>query len=169
MAQERKRNRRQRRAEAATQPPPPSGRTLEIFSDPDHMRGDLQMANMIARRQGLRSRVIEAAYAAAEEALSDKQLSKHTKIRALPGIAAIIKADVDAERFETGRDETSINITQQTAVTVNDQGTSEEERTADDIASMAASILPPSAVYQHIGLQISRNGEANHSHESEPE
>jgi hypothetical protein len=160
-----------------TTPPPKSesdlngkgkGETCAIFAEesPKTFAADAKLAGAICRNRGLPSDIAKVAYDAGRRLLSRAEIDEHGFGKVAGGLAAIAKVDIETARYQDGEAANTLNVNQQTGVRIEQPRGQEITTFQEQMASMLASILPPSVIDEH--LPTDGDGQAEHDSNSSP-
>ena len=158
-----------------TTPPPKSeaelngkgkGEALTIFAEetPKTFAADAKLAGATCRSRGLPSDIAKVAYDAGRRLLSRAEMDEHGFGKVAGGLAAIAKVDIETARYQDGEAANTLNVNQQTGVRIEQPPGQGPTQFQEQMASMLASILPPSVVDGHLpagGDEQAEHGSSN--------
>lgn len=147
------------------QDPAGKGEAAPTVFDPSsakELKADGRLIARVTRARGLPENIAQAIYQAAQRLLENPHDARDFG-RVATGVSAVAKVDIETGRYQEGEPANTLNVNQQVAVVNRDDTVLNQQ-----VASMFASMLPPSAVDAHVLPQARGNGEPNHDSPSPP-
>lgn len=124
------------------------------------------MRLVAAHCRGIPERLAQKFYGIVEKRISDEELPPGTLAKLGNSTAAFARADIETGRYEKGEPESTVNVNQQTGIRIEQPRGQEPTTFQKQMASMLASMLPPSVIDEH--LPTGGNGQAEHDSNSSP-